>query len=210
MPASNVTGTPAFVKDEPPPAPPPADSGKFVDVPKDAWYHDTVYWAVDIGITEGTDETHFSPNASCTRGQMVTFLWRAAGKPAPASAENPFTDVKEGAYYYDAVLWAVGKGVTKGTSDTTFSPNATVTRAQTVTFLYRYEQSEGGGFTGTWAFPLDYTDASDVPAWAYEPFCWMTMHKVVQGSDGKLLPNDKCLRSQIVTMLNRYFEGEEA
>ena len=181
-----------------------------MDVPKNAYYHDAVYWAVDKGITEGVDSTHFAPDATCTRAQMVTFLWRAAGQPTPANNVNPFTDVDGDAYYYNAVLWGVDKGIVKGTSETTFSPNATVTRAQTVTFLYRYEQSQGGGFTGTWAFPLNYSDAADVSDWAYEAFCWMTMHNVVQGSDGKLLPNDKCLRSQIVTMLDRYFNAAEA
>ncbi len=113
----------------------------------------------------------------------------------------------ESAYYYDAVLWAVEKNITNGTSETTFSPDDTVTRAQTVTFLYRYEQSTGGGFTGAWAFQLDYSDVGDVPEWAYEAFCWMTKDNVIQGTDGKLLPGDDCLRSQIVTMLCRYFEA---
>ena len=191
---------------EPKPTDEPGSTEKFVDVAKDAWYHDSVYWAVDKGITNGTDETHFSPDAACTRGQMVTFLWRAAGEPAPAAGtENPFADVSADAYYYDAVLWAVEKSITNGTSETAFSPDATVTRAQTVTFLYRYEQSTGGGFTGTWSFQLDYSDVGDVPEWAYEAFCYMTMENVIQGADGKLLPNDDCLRSQIVTMLCRYF-----
>ncbi len=177
----------------------------FPDVPADAWYHDAVYWAVAQGVTQGTSQTAFSPLAPCTRAQMVTFLWRAAGEPKAASAENPFTDVKDGAYYLDAVLWAVEKGITQGTGKTTFSPDAKVTRAQTVTFLYRYEQSQGGGFTGAWAFPLDYSDAADVAQWAYEPFCWMTTHGVVAGSGGKLLPNANCSRAEIVTMLTRYF-----
>ena len=211
MPNSKVTLTASFVSDGTQPTPPaPSDNEKFVDVPKDAWYHDSVYWAVDQGITEGVDATHFAPDATCTRAQMVTFLWRAAGEPTPANNVNPFTDVDGDAYYYNAVLWGVDQGIVKGTSETTFSPDATVTRAQTVAFLYRYEQSQGGGFTGAWAFPLNYSDAADVPDWAYEAFCWMTMHNVVQGSDGKLLPNDKCLRSQIVTMLDRYCNAAEA
>ena len=211
MPNSKVTLSATFSSDGTQPTPPtPSDNEKFVDVPKNAYYHDAVYWAVDKGITEGVDSTHFAPDATCTRAQMVTFLWRAAGQPTPANNVNPFTDVDGDAYYYNAVLWGVDKGIVKGTSETTFSPNATVTRAQTVTFLYRYEQSQGGGFTGTWAFPLNYSDAADVSDWAYEAFCWMTMHNVVQGSDGKLLPNDKCLRSQIVTMLDRYFNAAEA
>lgn len=109
----------------------------FVDVPASAYYADAVKWAVEKGITTGTSATTFSPEASCTRAQMVTFLWRAAGSPKVENGKNPFTDVKADAYYYDAVLWAVEKGVTSGTSATTFSPDATVTRGQTVTFLYR-------------------------------------------------------------------------
>ena len=209
MPASAVDVAVSFAKEEIQPTPPtPADTlqnEKFVDVPKDSWYHDAVYWAVAQGVTQGTSQTAFSPLAPCTRAQMVTFLWRAAGEPKAASAENPFTDVKDGAYYLDAVLWAVEKGITQGTGKTTFSPDAKVTRAQTVTFLYRYEQSQGGGFTGAWAFPLDYSDAADVAQWAYEPFCWMTTHGVVAGSGGKLLPNANCSRAEIVTMLARYF-----
>ena len=109
----------------------------FVDVKEGAYYYDAVLWAVEQKITSGTSATTFSPDASCTRAQMVTFLWRAAGSPKVENGKNPFTDVKADAYYYDAVLWAVEKGVTSGTSATTFSPDATVTRGQTVTFLYR-------------------------------------------------------------------------
>ena len=109
----------------------------FNDVAEDAYYADAVIWAVGEGITSGTTATTFTPNATCTRAQAVTFLWRASGSPAPKSSVNPFTDVKADAYYYDAVLWAVEQGITKGTSDTTFTPNATCTRAQIVTFLYR-------------------------------------------------------------------------
>ena len=110
----------------------------FVDV-KDTsqYYYKAVLWAVENGITTGTDATHFSPNKGCTRAQVVTFQWRANGKPAPGTSTNPFTDVKADQYYYDAVLWAVGKGVTTGTTATTFSPDKTCTRGQIVTFLYR-------------------------------------------------------------------------
>ncbi len=210
MPSVPVEVKATFVEDKAEPTPPtppvPDDKEKFVDVAKDAWYHAPVYWAVDKGVTNGTDDTHFSPDAACTRAQMVTFLWRAAGEPVVNYA-MPFTDLEEGAYYTEAIRWAASEGITKGTSETSFSPDGTVNRAQTVTFLYRYEQSQGGGFTGAWAFPLDYSDASDVPEWAYEAFCWMTMENVIQGADGKLLPLDDCLRSQIVTMLYRYFEA---
>ena len=116
---------------------PTSGSNPFTDVKEGAFYYKAVLWAVEKGITKGTSATTFSPNQGCTRGQVVTFLHRSAGTPAPGSKEHPFTDVKPGAFYYEAVLWAVEKGVTKGTTPTTFSPNATCTRGQIVTFLYR-------------------------------------------------------------------------
>ena len=109
----------------------------FTDVAKGQYYYDAVLWAVEKGITTGTSATTFRPDQTCTRGQIVTFLWRAMGKPAPKTANNPFTDVPAGQYYYDAVLWAVESGVTTGTSATKFSPNSTCTRGQIVTFLWR-------------------------------------------------------------------------
>ena len=112
-------------------------SNPFSDVAGGAYYNEAVRWAVKYGIASGTDAKHFSPDAACTRGQAVTFLWRAAGCPVPALAENPFADVKPTDYCYDAVLWAVQTGVAKGTSASTFSPDALCTRAQIVTFLYR-------------------------------------------------------------------------
>ena len=116
----------------------PAVANPFVDVSSGAYYYDAVLWAVANGITEGTSATIFSPNAPCTRAQAVTFLWRAAGCPAPKSSVMPFTDVKAGSYYETAVLWAVENGIADGTSATTFSPDANCTRGQIVTFLYRY------------------------------------------------------------------------
>ena len=109
----------------------------FTDVSKDAYYNKAVLWAVEKGITAGVTETSFSPDAIVTRGQSVTFLWRAAGKPVVRLA-NPFADVSKEAYYYNAILWAVEKGITKGTSETAFSPDGGCTRSQIVTFLYRY------------------------------------------------------------------------
>ena len=112
-------------------------AGAFRDVPAGAWYADAVSWAVESGITKGTSDTTFSPDAGCTRGQVVTFLWRAFGSPAPAGAYNRFRDVEENAWYRDAVLWAVEKGITNGTSERTFSPSDACVRRQIVTFLYR-------------------------------------------------------------------------
>ena len=116
--------------------PEPKAMSSFEDVPEDSYYAKAVAWAVENGVTFGTSDTTFSPNAYCTRAQIVSFLWRAQNSPA-ADIENPFTDVKSGAYYYDAVLWAAEKGITVGTSDDTFSPNTNCTRGQIVTFLYR-------------------------------------------------------------------------
>lgn len=117
-------------------------SNPFSDVAGGAYYNEAVRWAVKYGIASGTDAKHFSPDAACTRGQAVTFLWRAAGCPVPALAENPFADVKPTDYCYDAVLWAVQTGVAKGTSASTFSPDAPCTRGQIVTFLYRAYQGK--------------------------------------------------------------------
>ena len=108
----------------------------FTDVAADAYYHDAVLWAVENGITKGTSDTAFSPDTTCTRAQIVAFLWRSQGSPAAGSV-NPFTDVAADAYYADAVLWAVAKGITKGMAADSFGPDASCTRAQIVSFLYR-------------------------------------------------------------------------
>ena len=115
-------------------------SNAFADVPEDSFYFNAVNWAVENGITNGLTDTTFGPDAECNRAQVVTFLWRLAGKPA-ASGESSFTDVPAGEWYADAVLWAVEKGITNGLTDTTFGPNEKCNRAQIVTFLYRYAQS---------------------------------------------------------------------
>ena len=168
----------------------------FWDVSASAYYYDAVLWAVEEEITSGTSDTTFSPNASCTRAQAVTFLWRAAGSPAPDSRKNPFRDVSSNAYYYDAVLWAVENGITSGTSANTFSPNGTVTRAQTVTFLYRAAGSpaaSGSSFT-------------DVPSNAYYAAAvrWAVSHNITSGtSSSTFSPNGFCTRGQIVTFLYR-------
>ena len=169
----------------------------FVDVKEGAYYYDAVLWAVEQKITSGTSATTFSPDASCTRAQMVTFLWRAAGSPKVENGKNPFVDVKADAYYYDAVLWAVEKGVTSGTSATTFSPDATVTRGQTVTFLYRNAGSPE--VSGTMPF-------TDVEADAYyaKAVQWAVQQKITTGtSETTFSPMSDCTRGQIVTFLYR-------
>ena len=117
---------------------PTSTDNPFVDTVSTAYYYDAMRWAVENNITKGTNSTHFEPNKTCTRAEVVTFLWRAAGSPNPKSTKNPFVDVKDG-YYYKAVLWAVEKGITKGTNATHFEPNAPCTRGQVVTFLYRQQ-----------------------------------------------------------------------
>lgn len=169
----------------------------FSDVPGSAYYNAAVRWAVRNGIASGTDAKHFSPDAACTRGQAVTFLWRAAGCPAPALAENPFADVKSTDYCYDAVLWAVQTGVAKGTSASTFSPDAACTRGQIVTFLYRAAGSPSGyansGYT-------------DVPETSYcsAPVAWAVALRVTSGTSALTFsPDALCTRAQIVTFLYR-------
>lgn len=172
------------------------DTGRFVDVDSSAWYADAVNWAVEKGITAGTSATTFSPNAPCTRAQVVTFLWRAAGSPE-ATGSNPFTDVAEGSYYYDAVLWAVEKGITVGTSATTFSPDTVCTRAQIVTFLWRYEDSPAA--TGSSSF----TDVAPGD-WFYSAVNWAVSEGVTAGTGANAFsPNADCTRAQTVTFLYR-------
>lgn len=169
----------------------------FVDVPASAYYADAVKWAVEKGITTGTSATTFSPEASCTRAQMVTFLWRAAGSPAPKATTTAFTDLDKSAYYYDAVLWAVEQGITTGTSSTTFSPNATVTRGQTVTFLYRFAGQPA--VSGSSSFTD--VNSSDYYAAAVQ---WAKEQGITSGtSDTTFSPTNDCTRGQIVTFLYR-------
>mgnify|MGYP004502098339 CR=1 FL=1 len=169
----------------------------FVDVPASAYYADAVKWAVEKGIATGTSATTFSPEASCTRAQMVTFLWRAAGSPAPKATTTAFTDLDKSAYYYDAVLWAVEQGITTGTSSTTFSPNATVTRGQTVTFLYRFAGQPA--VSGSSSFTD--VNSSDYYAAAVQ---WAKEQGITSGtSDTTFSPTNDCTRGQIVTFLYR-------
>ena len=172
-------------------------TGVFVDVATGSYYEDAVDWAVENGITKGTDDTHFSPDGICTRAQAVTFLWRAAGSPKPETRAMPFTDVPVGSYYYDAVLWAVENGITKGTSDTTFSPNMTCSRAQIVTFLWRSEKSPAAGTANPFA---------DVKSTAYyaDAVLWAVKENITKGTTSTTFsPDADCTRAQIVTFLWR-------
>lgn len=168
----------------------------FHDVTRFDYFYDAVKWAVDHDITSGTGRFTFSPNAACTRAQTVTFLWRAAGSPRPVSTVNPFTDVHYGDYFYQAVLWAVENGITMGTSATTFSPDATVTRAQVVTFLWR-----ANGQPAAWN-----SGFTDVRADAYyaKAVAWAVQNGITTGTGfGVFSPDAACTRAQIVTFLYR-------
>ena len=172
-------------------------TGVFVDVPENSYYEEAVDWAVENGITNGVSSDRFDSDGLCTRAQIVTFLWRAAGSPAPKSTSHNFTDVKAGSYYEQAVLWAVENGITVGTSSTTFSPDATCTRAQAVTFLYRAFGSPAVS---------DSAAFSDVTADAYyaDAVAWAEKKGITTGiGDGLFGSNNDCTRAQIVTFLWR-------
>ena len=174
----------------------------FYDVPNDAYYFEAVKWAAENGITGGVGNSLFAPNQPCTRAQIVTFLWRAAGSPV-VNYLMPFTDVDEGAYYAEAVRWAASTGIVTGLTETTFGTDSVCTRAQAAAMIYRCAQAQGKGFTGAWMFHLPFTD---VPEWAYESVAWCYMNGVTTGvSETSFAPGNDCTRAQIVTFLWRAF-----
>ena len=177
MPDSKVTVEPVFSWDNP-----------FVDVAGDAYYAPAVEWALKNDVTEGTSDTTFSPDAGCTRGQIVTFLWRAAGCPEPAGMSS-FTDVSADAYYAKAVAWAAEQGITGGTGDGKFSPDAVCTRGQIVTFLWRAEKSRAVGTANP------FTDVED-GAYYSNAVLWAVENGITDGTgDGKFSPDAVCTRS---------------
>ena len=172
------------------------ETSPFSDVSTSAYYYEAVKWAQKKGITGGIGNGLFGPNQPCTRAQVVTFLWRAAGSPAPMLNKNPFTDVHTSDYYYDAVLWAVQNGITNGTSAKTFSPDATVTRAQVVTFLWRANGQSAAGNSG-------FVDVSSNAYYA-KAVDWAFANGITTGMDyGAFGPDTACTRAQIVTFLYR-------
>ena len=191
MPASKVDVTARFAQVQK-----PEEKDPYGDVSKDSYYYDAVKWAAETGVTTGVGDGLFAPEWVCTRGQIVTFLWRASGSPAPKATELPFTDVAADAYYAQAVLWAVENGITNGTSETTFSPDQTCTRAHAVAFLYRMSGSPAAAGS---TFSDVATDAyySTAVAWAVEK-------GITNGTSGTTFsPDDTCTRGQIVTFLYR-------
>ena len=203
-----------FIPVETQPVPPPDDYGNsddsgdssgpdelenpFVDVMHDDCFYDAVLWAVKEGVTNGKTATLFEPRMSCTRANMVTFLWRAAGSPKPKTERNPFTDVERGRYYYDAVLWAVENNITRRITSTSFRPDEIVTRAQAVTFLYRMDGSESN-------IANPFTDVEQ-GRYYYEAVPWAYEQDITKGmTNTTFAPMENCLRGQIVSFLYRKF-----
>ena len=193
MPSGNVSISATFMEDN-------TMLNFFVDVKASDYFYDAVLWAAENGITNGTDAVHFSPFTHVTRAQVVTFLWRTAGCPEPEGDASKFADVEIGSYYEKAVAWAIEQVITKGTSDTTFSPDKVCTRGQIVTFLARFAgvKDEATGYTHGF---------TDVKATDYfnNAVAWAKDNKVTEGTSATTFsPNDDCTRAQVVTFLYRW------
>ena len=180
------------------------ETSPFRDVSTSAYYYEAVKWAQEKGITGGIGNGLFGPNQPCTRAQIVTFLWRAAGSPVVNYAMN-MSDVPEGSYYAEAVRWALSEGITTGTTENTFSPDSECTRAQAVAFLFRYAASEAVTLQ---ELVSGFSDADSVPGYALPAMNWALAEEIVQGNGIKLMPNDSCTRAQIVTFLFRAYQGK--
>lgn len=196
MPASKVEVNAIFVKE--------VETSPFGDVSTSAYYYEAVKWAQKKGITGGIGNGLFGPNQPCTRAQIVTFLWRAAGSPVVNYAMN-MSDVPEGSYYAEAVRWALSEGITTGTTENTFSPDSECTRAQAVAFLFRYAASEAVTLQ---ELVSGFSDADSVPGYALPAMNWALAEEIVQGNGSKLMPNDSCTRAQIVTFLFRAYQDK--
>ena len=196
MPASKVEINATFVEE--------VKTSPFSDVSTSAYYYEAVKWAQEKGITGGIGNGLFGPNQPCTRAQIVTFLWRAAGSPVVNYAMN-MSDVPEGSYYAGAVRWALSEGITTGTTENTFSPDSECTRAQAVAFLFRYAASEAVTLQ---ELVSGFSDADSVPGYALPAMNWALAEEIVQGNGSKLMPNDSCTRAQIVTFLFRAYQDK--
>ena len=180
------------------------ETSPFSDVSTSAYYYEAVKWAQEKSITGGIGNGLFGPNQPCTRAQIVTFLWRAAGSPVVNYAMN-MSDVPEGSYYAEAVRWALSEGIVTGTTENTFSPDSECTRAQAVAFLFRYAASEAVTLQEQVS---GFSDADSVPGYALPAMNWALAEEIVQGNGSKLMPNDSCTRAQIVTFLFRAYQDK--
>ena len=196
MPARRVEVKASFVKS--------VEVSPFADVAIDAYYYEAVKWAAESGITGGVGNGLFGSNQPCTRGQIVTFLWRAAGSPVVNYAMN-MTDVAEDAYYGEAVRWALSEGITTGIGDITFGPDAACTRAQAVAFLFRYAAANGMDAVTLADLISGFADAASVPGYAVSAMNWALSQGIMKGSGTQLLSGNTCTRAQIVTFLWRLY-----
>ena len=179
-----------------------AQKDSFTDVPEGAYYYDAVNWAVENDITQGVGDGLFAPNTTCSRAQVVTFLWRLDGKPA-ASGKSTFTDVPKDAYYDDAVNWAVENDITQGTGDGQFQPVGTCSRAQIVTFLWRYAGKPASDAE------TPFTDV-DEGSWYADAVAWAVEQGITTGqTETTFGPSQPCNRAQVVTFLHRYVVNVE-
>ena len=182
------------------------DVDSYTDVAADAWYYEAVEYVLNKDVMNGLEKNTFAPDATMDRATLATVLWNLAGKPK-AKGEMQFADVSADADYAQAVKWAASKGIVAGVGEDSFAPDAPLTREQLATILYAYEKANGGGFTGSWMFLLNYPDRADVAEWAYEPMCWMTMKGVISGKNGGVLdPKGIATRAEAAQMLMRYMQ----
>ncbi len=180
---------------------------QFSDLDTEAWYRDGVLYVLDKGLMSGYGDGKFGPADNTSRAMLVQVLWNLAGKPTGGYAMD-YSDVDGNAWYADAVRWATTLGIAGGYGGGKFGPTDNLTREQLATILYRYAKDQGKGFTGMWAFPLDYSDAANVSDYAYEALCWMTMNGIIQGNPGGTLdPQGLATRAQLATVLMRFADA---
>lgn len=174
----------------------------FTDLKQDAWYHDAVDYVLSFGFMEGTGKTTFAPNSDTTRAAMVTVLYRLAGAPK-ATGVNPFTDVKDGTWYTDAVIWAYENGIVKGVTEELFAPNRAITRQEAVTMIYRFSGEYLGVDVSKEANLSGFPDSANVQPYARQAMAWAVEKGIILGSDGKLKPQSQALRTELAAIVMR-------
>lgn len=187
-------------------APRPSGAATFSDVESGDWFSEAVQFVKEKGLMDPAEEERFAPGETASRADVVTALWRLEGQPVCGQGKSgTFSDVPEYEWYTEAVEWAASQELVCGYGDGTFGPEKAVTREQMATILYRYEQMKGGGFKGLWMFRLAFGDVSEISEWAYEPLCWMTMHKVMVGKGNDILdPKGLTTRAEAAQLLKNY------
>lgn len=180
----------------------------FTDLPLTAWYHDGVHYVLQNSIMNGNGDGTFGPDTSLSRAMMAQILWNMEGRPSYSGAIE-FSDINLSAWYVNAIRWAYAEGIMDGYGEGLFGPDDPITREQLATILYRHAKSNGKGFTGTWMYKLDFSDAPAVSSWANEAMHWMVMNGVINGKDGYLIPGGNASRAEAATMLMRYSTLEQ-